>query len=115
MRSVDEAQARSEGLEVLDELEDPDDGWYRVRIGGDEGFMFGAFVLPPSPGRCVGKAEGKPTVEDEDGGRIQAPPAGTRVLMTATDPEDGRWPVLLPDGQPGFVAEDGIEVVDCTT
>ena len=110
VRSVDESAA--DGLEVLEELPEGG-GWYRVRIDGDEGYMFGAFVLPPTAGHCVGRTEGKPDVVDAEGTTVEAPPAGTRLLMTATEPVDGQWPVLLPDGSAGFVAVDGVKVADC--
>lgn len=110
VRRVEEDAA--DGLEVLEELPEGG-GWYRVRIGGDEGYMFGAFVMPPTAGHCVGRTEGKPDVVDAEGATVEAPPAGTRLLMTATEPTDGQWPVLLPDGSEGLVAVDGVKVVDC--
>ena len=46
IRSIRDEEATD--IAVLEEL-DENDGWYRVRIGDNEGYLFGALLDPPQP------------------------------------------------------------------
>lgn len=98
------------GLVVLDEVSAG--GWYKVRAeGGSEGYLFGAFVLPPSPGFCVGETQSRqaPTVY-VDGSQSGAEKSGSKVLSTSQS--EHSWTVLLPGGQQGEVHEP-VRLVEC--
>ncbi|MCB1038730.1 MAG: SH3 domain-containing protein [Acidimicrobiales bacterium] len=90
------------------------DGWYHVDYQGWDGYLFGAFVIPPAPGWCVGTSVGPtPYVTDATGGEITDEKSGNKVLMSATAPTNGRWPVVLPGGARGFVSDYDIELRSC--
>lgn len=98
----------------LEILGPPTRGWYQVRIGAVEGYLFGAFVLPPAPGYCVGTSVGaEPTVVDDSGSVLTDEKTGNKVLMTASQPTDGWWPVVLPGGRTGFVSTADLIVESC--
>lgn len=90
------------------------DGWYKVRIDGVEGYLFGAFVLPPAPGFCVGTSVGKePVVRDDTGQELFDEKMGNKVLTTATTPGGAGWPVVLPGGRRGYVPAGDLTVREC--
>jgi hypothetical protein len=103
------------GFDVLAEA-DPN-GWYRVRIDGTEGYMFGSFVLPPSPGYCVAESyadDGAPMF-DGGGTPLAGEKTGNRILIEQLFSGDGRYGVLLPGGQRGYVWDTDVNIVggDC--
>lgn len=107
-----EMNAEGMGFDVLEEA--TSDGWYRVNVEGTEGYLFGAFVSPPSPGFCVGTSHGaKPRLYDEFGSTIGGELSGNKVLMTATEPTSNGWPVVMPAGQTGYVSVDDVSVDSC--
>jgi hypothetical protein len=98
-------------FEVLEEADA--DGWYRVRIDGTEGYLFGAFVLPPTRGYCVATGRGgAPRYYDEFDGTITEETSGNRVLITSPG-ATGDVPVVLPGGRRGYVWSGDIDVVAC--
>lgn len=95
-------------LEVLDEATQSS-GWYRVRVDGREGWVFGAFVDPPGPGLCVATYRNVPDVSDISGNEVTAEKSGTKVLVIGNDGSEG-YHVLLPGGQTGWVyAYDAVD------
>lgn len=79
------------------------DGWYRVRIGADEGYLFGAFVRPPDPGLRIAQTSGGDAVLLNSSG---APlgidnESGPKVLVV--DTAGSLWEVVLADGRSAFV------------
>lgn len=99
----------------LDVLGEPTaEGWYEIRIDGLHGYLFGAFVVPPARGYCVGISAGAtPYVVDGAGNAIPDEKSGNKVLMTASAPSGGFWPVVLPGGSRGFVSEGELRVEAC--
>lgn len=97
-------------LEVLEEA--GPGGWYKVRADdGSEGYLFGAFVLPPSSGFCVGETLSKQApVVYVNGAVTSAEKSGSKVLSTFQS--DGLWEVVLPGGQTGETFE-AISVLEC--
>ncbi|MCU1371015.1 MAG: hypothetical protein JWO77_2209 [Ilumatobacteraceae bacterium] len=89
-------------LEVIGEP--TPEGWYHVRIDGQEGYLFGVFVLPPAPGFCVATSvDGVPPVWDDHGEPIPDEKSGNKVLITSSVPDSGGWSVVLPGGRSGHV------------
>ncbi len=83
---------------------DPTDGWYRVKVGGQEGWIFGSFIVPPADGYTVVQTKAQTPVEllDSAGNPLgQANASGSYALATDTSGE--LWPVILPEGGAAFV------------
>jgi hypothetical protein len=102
-------------LEVLEEATRAS-GWYRVRIpsSGQEGYLFGAFVLEPAPGLCVAVTlEGNAALYGEDDGLIGAEGSGTKVLVVDGAGPTMRWEVVLPGGQRAWVYPSDFGDVRC--
>ena len=85
-------------------LGEPVDGWYEVRIGTKQGWMFGAFILPPADGLTVLQTRsGAPVTLLDASGQASgvASASGSYALATSTAGE--LWPVILPEGGTGYV------------
>jgi len=98
-------------LEIVEEatLERP---WYRVRVRGVEGYVFGAFVLRPAPGLCVAAGNGTPPVYDTFGTPLPDEKSGDKVLITGPA-QNGSHPVVLPGGARGFVSTGDVGPPQC--
>jgi len=85
-------------------LGEPVDGWYEVRIGTQQGWIFGAFILPPADGLTVVQTRsGVPvTLLNVSGQALGVEnAAGSYALATSTSGD--LWPVILPEGGVGYV------------
>lgn len=101
-------------MEVIGDMDD--NGWYRVRIDDSEGYLFGAFVLPPAYGSCVGQLSAGSVISLDDGTMVGSDenPSGSKILMSG-EPEidSGLAAVLLADGRYGTVDDGTYSIEDC--
>lgn len=100
--------AEGAGLEVIGSNID---GWYHVRIGGDEGYLFGTFVDPPDAGLRIAQTSGGDAVLLSSAG---APlgienESGPKVLVV--DTSGSLWQVILADGTTAYVDAATVSVV----
>ena len=85
-------------------LEHTADGWYRINIDGIEGWMFGAFVLPPADGFQVGETRsGQPALLRDANGNPTGRENESANAVLITDSTGGLWEILLPDGGTAWV------------
>lgn len=100
----------SEGarLEVVGENVD---GWYLVRVGGVEGYLFGTFVDPPDPGFQIAQSRSGNAVLLDSSGRPLGidNESGPKVLVV--DSTGSLWEVLLADGSTAFVDAGSVSIV----
>lgn len=87
------------------------DGWYHVRVGSDEGYLFGTFVDPPDPGLQIAQTSGGNAVLLSSAG---APlgienESGPKVLVV--DTSGSLWQVILADGSTAYVDAATVSVV----
>lgn len=97
---------------ALDILEGPERGWYRVRIDGIEGWLWGSFVLPPDPGHLVAETLSGDRAVLRDSAGFPLPrqnESGDTVLVV--DDSGPLWEVLLADGASAFVQPAEMRVV----
>jgi len=93
-------------------LSPPDNGWYEITIGGDTGWVFGAFVTPADGGyTTIQNRSGFGVVLSlyTSGGTFAGnnPTAGAALAIET----DGRyWEVLLPDGSTRFVDSRDVQL-----
>ncbi|MEQ8842245.1 MAG: SH3 domain-containing protein [Acidimicrobiales bacterium] len=83
---------------------EPSNGWYRVRIGFQEGWMFGAFILPPADGLIVLQTRSTDPVILRDSAGVEMDlvnASGSYALATSTS--GNLWPVVLPEGWTAYV------------
>lgn len=95
----------------LEVVGDNVDGWYLVRIGGFEGYLFGTFVDPPDPGLQIAQARAGDAVLLDSSGRPLAidNESGPKVLVI--DSGGSLWEVLLADGSTAFVDAGSVSLV----
>ena len=87
-------------------------GWYRIRAGTVEGWLFGTFVLPPDPGLYVAQTLGGETAVllDEHGNAANIEnESGPKVLVL--DRSGDLWKVLLPSGDTAWVDPTVMRIV----
>ena len=92
-----------EGLDI-DVLTANQRGWYLIRAGTIEGWIFGTFVLPPDAGLHVAITRGgdRAVLLDELGNEsTEVNQSGPKVLVIDTSGD--LWEVLLPNGGTAFV------------
>ena len=87
------------------------DGWYHVRIGGDEGYLFGTFVDPPDAGLRIAQTSGGDAVLLYSSGAPMGVDneSGPKVLVI--DTSGSLWEVLLADGSTAYVDAATVSVV----
>ncbi len=87
------------------------DGWYHVRVGSDEGYLFGTFVDPPDPGLQIAQTSGGNAVLlSSAGGPLGIEnESGPKVLVV--DTSGSLWQVILADGTTAYVDAATVSVV----
>lgn len=91
---------------------DPVAGWYEIRFGATQGWVFGAFITPPSDGLTVLQTRDEETVDlyNASGRRLDITNAsGSYALATSLD--GNLWEVILPDGATAFVRAADMRIV----
>lgn len=89
------------------------DGWYLVEMDGMQGWIFGAFVLPPAANHHAGETlDGSRAVLRSESGEPLGleNPSGNAVLVVGSTGEP-YWKVQLPDGTTAWVAGSEMRVV----
>jgi hypothetical protein len=79
-------------------------GWYQIRAGTVEGWIFGTFVMPPDSGLYIAQTRGGETAElldDQGNPSTVRNQSGPKVLVTDTSGD--LWQVILPDGGAAWV------------
>jgi SH3-like domain-containing protein len=99
---------------TMDVLEGPDDGWYRVRVDGREGWMFGSLIVisPSTSGHVVAETRNRQaaTLRRSDGTPMGvANASGTLVLVV--DDAGPLWKVVLAEGGSAWVDPSEMRVV----
>lgn len=89
-------------------------GWYKVSIDGYAGYLYGAFVLPPDPGLCIGQTDGrKPLLYDQQGSVLNAsgpPPSGDKIVIVGPQESSFGWPAVGADGVQGYIRSGDVSV-----
>ena len=103
-----------EGLagDPIDVLRGPVNGWYEVRVGRQQGWVFGAFILPAAEGHDVVRTQNGDRVEllDSSGNELDVTnQSGSYALVVEASGEF--WQVLLPDGDSAFIDPQAVRLV----
>lgn len=107
IRRIEGAQGAS--ITILEPI---DGGWYRIRYGDSEGWIFGAFVLPPDDGFAVGQTrnDAVATLRDENGSALGIENrSGNKVLVRRLG--ESLHEVILPQGTLAWVRASEIEII----
>ncbi len=92
-------------------LGEPVDGWYEVKIGTKQGWMFGAFILPPASGLTVLQTvSGAPVALLNSSGQALGVTSASGSYALATGTSGELWPVILPEGGTGYVSASAMKV-----
>ncbi len=92
-------------------LGEPVDGWYEVKIGTKQGWMFGAFILPPAAGLTVLQTvSGAPVALLNSSGQALGVASASGSYALATSTSGDLWPVILPEGGTGYVSASTMKV-----
>jgi hypothetical protein len=92
--------------EPLTVLEPQRDGWYHVRIGGLEGWIFGTFVLPTDPGQLVAQSDDTFPLRDSNGGLLAIENASGEKVLVVDSTRADLWRVRLPEHVDAWVHPD---------
>jgi len=90
----------------------PEHGWYLVRMDGVEGWVFGTFVRPPSPGYTIIEATSGEIVLRNGAGAALGIENESGPKALAIDARGALWQVVLPDGSHAFVRQSEVAVVE---
>lgn len=98
--------AKGTQLEVIGKQ----DGWYKVRVNGKEGFIYGAFVnCKTADAYTTGTLTRSKSIKDANNHTITRAQNGDRlVVLTGSTSE--RYKVQLSDGRIGFIDKDALSL-----
>ncbi len=83
---------------------EPTNGWYEVRINSKQGWMFGAFIVPPAEGFTVLQTRsGSPVTLLDSNGQALGVASASGSYALATDTTGDLWTVILPEGGTAYV------------
>lgn len=104
-RSITEIK-KGENVEVIGKQ----DGWYKVRVNGKEGFVYGAFVnCKTSDAYTTATVTAGKSIKDAKNRTVSHAQPGDKLVVLGGITND-RYKVQLSDGRVGFVDKDALDV-----
>lgn len=98
--------AKGTQLEVIGKQ----DGWYKVRVNGKEGFIYGAFVnCKTADAYTTGTLTRSKSIKDANNHTISRAQNGDR-LVVLTGSTNERYKVQLSDGRIGYIDKEAISL-----
>ena len=98
--------AKGTQLEVIGKQ----DGWYKVRVNGKEGFIYGAFVnCKTADAYTTGTLTRSKSIKDANNHTITRAQNGDRLVVLTGSTSD-RYKVQLSDGRIGFIDKDALSL-----
>lgn len=90
------------------------DGWYKVRVNGKEGFVYGAFVNCKTPDAyTTATVRSGKSIKDSNNHTVSRAHTGDKLVIIGGGSGGGnndRYKVQLSDGRVGFVDKDALDV-----
>lgn len=86
------------------------DGWYKVRVNGKEGFVYGAFVnCKTADAYATATVRSGKSIKDSNNHTVSRAHAGDKLVILGGGTSE-RYKVQLTDGRIGYVDKDALDV-----